>query len=68
MDPSSGKRRITAEERAKSFEYGRCLYCGGCNHRAAECVARKKAQTFNASGAADQKVGTKEGSVDSGRD
>jgi len=48
MDLSAGKRRISAEERAKRFADGRCLYCGGFNHRAAECAARKKAQTFKA--------------------
>jgi len=39
MDLSAGKRRISAEERAKRFANGRCLYCGGFNHRAAECAA-----------------------------
>jgi len=40
MDLSAGKRRISTEERAKRFADGRCLYCGGFNHRAAECAAR----------------------------
>jgi len=44
------------------------LYCGGFNHRAAECAARKKAQTFKASGAEVKEVGTKEGSEESGKD
>jgi hypothetical protein len=49
MDLSAGKRRISAEKRAKSFADGKCFYCGGFNHTAAECAARKKAQTFKAS-------------------
>jgi len=48
MDLSAGRRRISAEERAKRFTDGRCLYCGGFNHRATKCVARKKAQMFKA--------------------
>jgi len=43
MDLSAGKRRMSAEERVKRFVDGRCLYCGGFNHRVAECAARKKA-------------------------
>jgi len=68
MDISAGKRRISAEERAKRFADGRCLYCGGFNHRAAECAARKKAQTFKAAGAEVTEVGTKDGSEESGKD
>jgi len=68
MDLSAGKRRILAEERAKRFADGRCLYCGGFNHRAAECAARKKAQTFKESGAEVKEVGTKEGFEESGKD
>jgi len=68
MDLSAGKRRISAEERAKRFADGRCLYCGGLNHRAAECAARKKAQTFKAAGAEVKEVGTKDGSEESGKD
>jgi len=68
MDLSAGKRRISAEERAKRFADGRCLYCGGFNHRAAECAARKKAQTFKAAGAEAKEVGTKDGSEESGKD
>jgi len=68
MDLSAGKRRILAEERAKRFADGRCLYCGGFNHRAAECAARKKTQTFKASGAEVKEVGTKESSEESGKD
>jgi len=68
MDLSAGKRRISAEERAKRFADGRCLYCGGFNHRAAECAARKKDQTFKAAGAEVKEVGTKDGSEESGKD
>jgi len=66
MDLSAGRWRISAEERAKRFADGRCLYCGGCNHRAAEYSATKKAQTFKTAGAGVQDVGTKEGSEESG--
>jgi len=51
MDLSAGRRKISAEERAKRFTDGRSLNCGGFNHRAAECAARKKAQRFKAAGA-----------------
>jgi hypothetical protein len=67
IELSAGRRRISAEERAKRVADGRCLYCGGCNHRAAECAARKKAQTFKAAGAEIKEVGTKEGSEESGK-
>ena len=62
MDLSAGRKRISAEERAKRFTDGRCLYCGGFNHRAAECAARKKAQTIKAAGAEVKEVGTGTGS------
>jgi hypothetical protein len=68
MDLSACKRRISAEERVKRFADGRCLYCGGFNHRAAECVARNKAQTFKAARAEINKVGIKEGSEESGKE
>jgi len=68
MDLSAGKRRISAEERVKRFADGRCVYCGGFNHRAAEGAARKTAQTFKGSGAEVKEVGTKEGSEESGKD
>jgi len=67
MDLSAGKRKILAEEWAKRFADGRCLYCGGFNHRAAECAARKKAQTFKVSGAEVKEVRTKEGSEELGK-
>jgi hypothetical protein len=68
MDLSAGKRRISAEERAKRFANGKCLYWGGFHHRAAVCAARKKAQTFKAAGAEVKEVGTKDGSEESGKD
>jgi hypothetical protein len=68
MDLSAGQRRISAEARAKRFADGRCLYCGGFNHRVAECAARKKAQTFKMAGAEVKGVGTKDGSEKSGQD
>jgi hypothetical protein len=68
MDLSTGKRRMAVEERAKRFANVRCLYCGGFNHRAAECAARKKAQTFKAAGVEINGVETKEDSEESGKD
>jgi len=68
MDLSAGKRRISAEERVKRFADGRCLYCGGCNHKAAECAARRKAQKFKAAGAEVKEVGTNESCEKSGTD
>jgi hypothetical protein len=68
MDLHAGKKRISAEEWAKRFPDGRCLYCGGFNHRAAECVARKNAETFKVAGTEVKEVGTKEGSEESGKD
>jgi len=68
MDLSAGRRRISAEERAKRFTHGRCLYCGGFNHRAAECAARKKAHTFKAAGTEVKDVGTGTGSKESGKE
>jgi acyl CoA:acetate/3-ketoacid CoA transferase alpha subunit len=68
MDLSVGRRRISAEARAKRFADGRYLYFGGFNHRAAECAARKKTQTFKASGAEVKEVGIKECTEESGKD
>ena len=68
MDLSAGRRRISAQERAKRFADGWCLYCVGFNHRAAECAARKKAQMFKAVGAEIKEVGTTKGSEESGKD
>jgi len=65
MDLSVGRREISAEERAKTFMDRRCLYCGGFNHRVAECVTRKKAQTFKAAGAEVTEVGTGTGPKES---
>ena len=68
MDLTAGRRRISSQERAKKFKDGRGLYCGGLNHRAAECVARKKAQTFMAAGVEGMGVGTRTGSEESGKE
>ena len=68
MDLSAGRRGISAEERATRFTHGRCLYCGGLNHRAAECAARKKAQRFKAAGAKVNEEGPRTGSEESGKD
>jgi len=65
---SAGRRRIQAEERAKRFADGRCLYCGGFDHRVAQCAATKKAQTFKPAGAEANGVGTQDGSQESGKD
>jgi hypothetical protein len=51
MHLSSGKRRMSAVERAKRFADGRCGYCGGLNHSVADCAVRKTAQTINDAGA-----------------
>jgi hypothetical protein len=64
---SAGKRRISAEERAKKFADGWSLFCGGCIYRVAECAASKKAKTFNAARAEIKEVGTKEGATESGK-
>jgi len=66
MDLSAGRKMISVEESAKRFTDGRCLYCGGFNHRAAECVARTKAQTFKEAGAELKGVGTRTGAEESG--
>jgi len=58
IDLSGGWRRISAGDRAKRFTDGRCLYCGGFNHRATECAARKTAQTLKPAGAEAKEVGT----------
>jgi len=68
MDLSAGKRRISAEEREKRFNDGRCLYCGWSNHRAADCAARKKAHTFKAAGAEVKEVATGTGSEESSKE
>jgi len=68
MDLSAATRRISAEERVKMFTDGRCLYCGGFIHRAAECVARKKPQTFKAAGTKVMEVRTGTGSEESGKE
>jgi len=60
----SAYKEISAEERAKRFADGRCLYSGGFNPRAAECVAWKRAQELKAAGAQLYEVATWPGSDD----
>jgi len=64
--PSASKRRNLAEDRAKWFADGRCLYCGGFIHLAGECATRKHAQTFKAAAAYVKEEGTRTGSMESG--
>jgi hypothetical protein len=68
MDLSAGRRRISDEERAKRFADGRCLYCGGFNHREVHCVVRKKARSFKAAGAEMKKAEGKKDSRGKGKE
>jgi len=68
MDLSAGRRRISDEERAKRFADGRCLYCGGFNHRAVDCAVRKKARPFKAAGAEVKETEGKEESKEKGKE
>jgi len=67
MDLSAGKRRISVDEMATRSTDRRCSYCGGFNHRVAECAVRKMTQSFKAPGAEVMKVGTRKGSEESGK-
>jgi len=66
MDLSAGRRRISDAERAKRFADGRCLYCGGFNHRAVDCAVRKKARPFKAAGAEGKEAEGMEGPREKG--
>jgi len=68
MDLSAGRRRISDEQRAKRFADRRCLYCGGFNHRAVDCAARKKARPFKAAGAEVKEAEGKEDSKEKGKE
>jgi hypothetical protein len=68
IDLSAGKMSISAEERAKRFEDGWCLCCGGFNHREVECTARKSAQTFKAAEAEKSAVGSGKRFKESGKE
>jgi hypothetical protein len=68
MDLSAGRRRISDEERAKRFADGRCLYCGGFNHRAVDCAVRKKARPFKVAGAEVEGAEGKEDSKGKGKE
>ena len=62
IELSAGRSRISAVERAKRFTDWMYLYCARFNHRAAECAAWKRAQTFKAAGVDVKKVGAGTGS------
>jgi hypothetical protein len=68
MDLGGGRRRISEEEGAKRFADGRCLYCGGFNHRAVNCAVRKKARSFSAAGAEVKEVEGKEDPNEKGKE
>jgi len=68
MDLSAGRRRISDEERAKRFADGRCLYCGGFNHRAVDCAVRKKARPFKAAGAEVKEIEGKGEAKETGKE
>lgn len=44
LSAGAGKRRITAEERQKRMQEGRCLYCGGLGHLVRQCPSTKTLQ------------------------
>jgi hypothetical protein len=68
IDLSAERRRISDEERAKRFADGRCLYCGGFNHRAVDCSVRKKARPFKVAGAEVKEAEGKEDSREKGKE
>jgi hypothetical protein len=68
MDLSAGRRRISDEERAQRIADGRCLYCGGFNHRAVDCAVRKKALSFKVAGAEIKEVGGREDPEEKGKE
>jgi len=44
VNVSEARRKLSVEERAKRFVNGRYIYCGGFNHRLADCAAMKTAE------------------------
>jgi len=68
MDLSAGRRGISDEDRAKRLADGRCLYCGGFNHRAVDCAVRKKARPFKVAGAEVKETEGNENSEEKGKD
>jgi hypothetical protein len=68
MDLSTGRGRISRDERSNSFVDGRYYHCSWCTDWVAECLARKKAETLKAAGAEVDEVRTKEGTEESGKD
>jgi len=59
--------KLSAEGRAKKFADGTCLYCGDCNHWAAECTERNTSQTLKAARAEVVEVQTWGGSNELGK-
>ena len=52
MDLSSGKRKLTPEEKKIQIEEGRCLYCGGLGHMARQCPLAPPPRPLRTAGAA----------------
>jgi len=46
MDLSSGRRRVSPEEKVRRIREGLCLYCGQAGHVANACPLAAKAHTF----------------------
>lgn len=46
MDLSSGRRRVSPEEKVRRIREGLCLYCGQAGHVASACPLAAKARTF----------------------
>jgi hypothetical protein len=65
IDISAYRGKISDEERVKRFADGRCLYCGGFNHRALDCAVTEKARSFWAAGAEVKEI--KEGEDTKGK-
>src|SRR3977135_55844 len=40
MDLSSGRKKLTSEERQKRISEGRCMYCGGLGHVVRNCTVK----------------------------
>ena len=60
------KRRISAQEKAKSVANWRCFNCGGCNHSVVECTVRIMTQRSMVAGVEVKERGTRAGSDESG--
>jgi len=42
MDLSASRKKLSEQERAARLREGRCLYCGGLGHMAAQCTNRSR--------------------------